>query len=71
MSHVGDVLIAELLNFHLIDRVRPRVEVDLAALCVERKVGDFDFATRVQTNLGHPSDHARVAYPRVEIFHLV
>lgn len=71
MSDVGNVLVTELLNFHLIDGVRPRVEIDLAALCVERKVGYSYFTTRMQTYLGHPRDQARAAYPRIEVFHLV
>lgn len=71
MGGVGDVLVAVLLYFHLFDRVRPRVEVDLATLGVERKVRHFDETTRVQTYLRHPGDHARVRYPRVEVFHFV
>ncbi len=59
MSEISHILVTELLNLHLLDRVRPRVKVDLAALLVERKVGHFDHAARVQAYLGHPRDHTR------------
>jgi hypothetical protein len=42
MSDVGHVLVAILLDLHLLDCVRPRVEVYLTALVVEGKVADFD-----------------------------
>ncbi len=58
MSDVRLVLVAVLLDGHLLYCVRPRVEVDLAALVVERKVAHLDEAARVQAYLGHPRDHA-------------
>lgn len=66
MGCVCDVFVAVLLDFHLVDGVRPRVEIDLAALGVERKVRHFNHASRVKADLRHPGDHSRAAYPRVE-----
>ena len=38
VSDVGDVFVAVLFDFHLSDGVGPRVEVDLAALSIEREI---------------------------------
>ena len=70
MRDVCSGLVAELWDGHLLDGVRPRVEVDLAALFVERKVGHVDCTFSVYAHLGHPCDHAGVRYPRVEVVHL-
>ena len=71
MSYVGDIFVAILFDLHLFDGVCPWVEVDLAALSVEREIGDFDKAAGVQANLGHPSDDAGVGDPRIEVLELV
>ena len=71
MCYVGDCLVFELLYFHLLDCVSPRIEIDLATLRVERKIGHFDQATCVNSNFRHPCDHACVRYPRIEVFHFV
>ncbi len=66
MSHVSDVLVTVLKNGHLFDSVSPGIKVYLAALNVERKVPNLYETFRVDPDLGHPSDHASVGYPRVE-----
>lgn len=71
MGYVCHCLVFELLYFHLLDRVSPRIEIDLATLRIERKIGHFDQATCVNSNFRHPCDHACVRYPRVKEFHFV
>ena len=66
MSSVGDVLVAVLKNGHLFDGVSPGVEGYLTTLGVEGKVRNSDRTFGVDPDLGHPSDHASVGYPRVE-----
>ena len=71
MSDVGDIFVTILFDLHLFDGVCPWVEVDLAALGVEREIRYFDNTAGVQANLGHPSDDARVGDPRIEVLELV
>ena len=71
MRKIGDILVAILLNLHLIDSMRPRIEVNLATLCIERKVRDFDHAARMEANFRHPCYQTRIAYPRIEVLHFV
>ena len=69
MSRISHVLVAILLNAHLFHGVSPRVEVYLTTLGIKGKVGNFYDAFRVDPDLGHPSDHSSVRYPRVEVLH--
>ena len=71
MSGVRDVLVFELADEHLLDSVRPRVEINLTTLCIERKVGYLDDTFCVDANLGNPRDQACMRNPCIEKLHLV
>ena len=55
MRYVCNIFITELLNPHLFHGMSPWVEADFTALSIKRKVGYFNLASCMQTNLGDPS----------------